>query len=180
MQVRAALSLINQVLDEKLEGIGVRSSGESTGEEVGAGISSPPDTVEALRRVSVFADQPTEHLHWFVENAKEMRLQPGDILFRKGDAADNMVIYLEGEGHASREHRSAAFANDGVPESVRALIEKIAKHAYKVTDDDIAAAKAAGLTEDQIFELAVCTAMGQASRQYENALAALAEATGGK
>lgn len=84
---------------------------------------------------------------------------------------------LEGDGRATREHRKAAFANDGVPEAARALIDKVAKTAYKVTDEDVAAVKAAGLTEDQIFELVVCAAVGQASRQYESAMAALTAAT---
>ena len=42
----------------------------------------------------------------------------------------------------------------------------------------MAAAKASGCTEDQIFELVVCAAVGQSTRLYEAGLAALAEATG--
>jgi hypothetical protein len=38
---------------------------------------------------------------------------------------------------------------------------------------DIAAARASGLSEDQIFETVVCAAVGQATRQYDTALAAL-------
>jgi hypothetical protein len=84
---------------------------------------------------------------------------------------------LEGEGTSSKTDRRAAFANEGVPEAGRALIDKVAKHAYRVTDEDVAAAKAAGLSEDTIFELVVCAAIGQSSRQMDNALAALEEAT---
>jgi len=83
-----------------------------------------------------------------------------------------------GDGKASKEHRTTAFDGGG-PEGAKALIEKVAKHAYKVTDEDIAAAKAAGFTEDQIFELVVCAAIGQANRQLDSALAALDEATKG-
>jgi alkylhydroperoxidase/carboxymuconolactone decarboxylase family protein YurZ len=36
--------------------------------------------------------------------------------------------------------------------------------------------KESGLSEDEVFELVVCAAVGQAARQYESALAALAEA----
>jgi signal transduction histidine kinase len=90
--------------DERLEGLGVRSSGED-GER--AGVASPADAVEALRRVSVFADQPAEQLRWFVENAEERRLQPGEVLFRKGDAADYMLVYLEGEAHSRRDENMA-------------------------------------------------------------------------
>lgn len=80
---------------------------------------------------------------------------------------------LEGAGKASREERRAAFDNRGVSAAGQALIDKVARHAYRVTDEDIAAAKTAGLTEDQIFELCVCAAMGQATRQYDAAIAAL-------
>lgn len=83
---------------------------------------------------------------------------------------------LEGPGQSSPEQRRAAFANEGVDEPARALIDKVAKHAYKVTDEDVAAVKQS-MSEDQIFELAVCAAVGQASRQLESALAALEAAT---
>jgi hypothetical protein len=83
---------------------------------------------------------------------------------------------LEGDGRASPAERRAAFDNAGLPDPVKMLIGKVAKHAYKVTDDDIAAARSAGLSEDQIFELVVCAAVGQAARQYDAARAALVEA----
>lgn len=80
-------------------------------------------------------------------------------------------------GTAAPAIRRAAFDNREVPEALRGLIDKVARHAYKVVDEDIAAAKAAGFSEDQLFEVVVCAAVGQASRQYEGALAALAAAT---
>jgi len=84
---------------------------------------------------------------------------------------------LEGNGHAAPELRRAAFDNAGLSEPIRSLIEKVANHAYRVTDEDVAAVRAAGLSEDQIFEIVVCAAVGQASRQYTGALAVLASAT---
>lgn len=80
---------------------------------------------------------------------------------------------LLGPGKASGEARRAAYDNTGVPEAARALIDKVVKTASKVTDEDIAATKRAGLSEDEIFELVVCAAYGQATRQLETALAAL-------
>jgi hypothetical protein len=85
---------------------------------------------------------------------------------------------LEGDGTASPAERRAAFNNSGVAEPLGALVDKVAKHAYRVTDYDIAAAKVSGLGEDQVFEIVVCAAIGQATRQYEMALAALKDATG--
>jgi hypothetical protein len=84
---------------------------------------------------------------------------------------------LDGDGKASTELRRAAFDNAGLDEPMRTLIDNVAYHAYRVTDEDVAAVRTAGLSEDQIFEIVVCAAIGQASRQYHNALAALASAT---
>jgi heptaprenylglyceryl phosphate synthase len=86
---------------------------------------------------------------------------------------------LEGDGKASPSERRAAFNNSKLAEPVGTLIEKIARYAYRVTDENIAAAKVSGLSEDQIFEIAVCAAVGQATRQYDSALAALEAASGG-
>jgi signal transduction histidine kinase len=62
--------------------------------------SSPPDKIEALRGVQVFADLPDEQLQWFADNAEDHRFAMGDVVFRKGDKAETMVVYLEGEVHA--------------------------------------------------------------------------------
>jgi hypothetical protein len=81
---------------------------------------------------------------------------------------------LDGDGRASRAERRAAFDNATLTEPLHRLISKVAKHPTQITDGDVAAVKASGLSEDQIFELVVCAAVGQATRQYQNALAALA------
>ena len=85
---------------------------------------------------------------------------------------------LGGGGTALPEMRRAAFDGAGLNEPLRSLVDKVALHADQVTDDDIGAVRAAGLSEDQIFEVAVCAAIGQADREYNNARAALAAATG--
>jgi alkylhydroperoxidase family enzyme len=85
---------------------------------------------------------------------------------------------LEGDGRASHSERRAAFNNSGLAAPLSALADKVARHAYRVTDEDIAAARESGLSEDQVFEIVVCAAIGQATRQYDTALAALEAATG--
>jgi hypothetical protein len=87
-----------------------------------------------------------------------------------------VVRVLEGDGRAPRDQRHAAFDNAGLNEPLHTLINKVAEQPAQVTDQDIAAVKASGLAEDEIFELVVCAAVGQATRQYETALEALAEA----
>ena len=84
---------------------------------------------------------------------------------------------LQGPGTASAATRRAAFDNQGVPEPARALVAKVAKAAWTVTNADVAATKSAGVSEDEIFELTVCAALGQATRQLDDALAALDAAT---
>lgn len=84
---------------------------------------------------------------------------------------------LEGDGQASHAQRRAAFDNAASGEPLATLIRKLTKQAHEITDQDVAAARASGLSEDQIFELVVCAAVGQATRQHDAALAALESAT---
>jgi hypothetical protein len=100
---------------------------------------------------------------------------------KKGTAHRAVVIrVLEGDGRASRAARRAAFENAGLSEPLRTLIDKVARQPAQVSDEDIAAVLASGESEDQIFELVVCAAIGAAMRQYEAALHALEEAMIGK
>jgi len=85
---------------------------------------------------------------------------------------------LEGDGQLPSSGRQAAFHNRGVRGPAGALVDKVARQAWRVRDEDFAAAQATGLNEDQVFEMVVCAAIGQATRQYEAALAALDAATG--
>src|SRR5678815_4586276 len=86
--------------EAKIEGVGVPVTVSGAVESFVATSSSPEDKVEALRHVRVFADLPEDQLKWFADNAEEMRLSPGEVLFRKGDPPEWMVVYLEGEVHA--------------------------------------------------------------------------------
>ena len=69
---------------------------------------------------------------------------------------------LEGEGTSSKVQRRGAFDDAGRAEPLSTLVRKIAKQAHKVTDDDIAAARASGLSEDQVFEVVVCVVVAPA------------------
>jgi hypothetical protein len=83
---------------------------------------------------------------------------------------------LEGDGEASLADRRAAFNNGVLVEPVRRLVNKVAGNARMIAEDDINRARQSGMSEDQIFEIVVCAAIGQASRQYDSAKAALEEA----
>ena len=83
---------------------------------------------------------------------------------------------LAGDGKALPALRTSAFKNRGLAEPLDVLVKKVAMDPNAVTDDDISAAKRSGLNEDQIFEIIVCAAIGQATRQYDAAMATLAVA----
>ena len=83
---------------------------------------------------------------------------------------------LDAPGKATRAQRHAAFDDKGVEGPLETLIKKVASRPARITDEDIGAARAQGLGEDQIFELVICAAVGQSSRQYESALSALDQA----
>ena len=85
---------------------------------------------------------------------------------------------LHGAGKSSPEQRGRAFSNADIPQPLESLLGKVAARPAEVTDADFAAAKAAGYTEDQLFEMVVAAAVGQSARQYEAGLAALSEAAG--
>ena len=57
---------------------------------------------------------------------------------------------------------------------IAALVDKVHRHAYKLTDEDVQAARAAGLSEAALYELIVIAAVGAATRRLEAGLAVLA------
>jgi hypothetical protein len=84
---------------------------------------------------------------------------------------------LHGPGFSSAHLRRAAFDNSGVDCRAQGLVDAVARNAWKITDEQVADTLAAGVCEEVVFELAVCAALGQATRQLSAALAALDEAT---
>jgi hypothetical protein len=87
---------------------------------------------------------------------------------------------VNGDGHTPAEERGRAFRNRGLPRPLDVLIDKVARKPALVTDADIAAAREAGWTEDQLLELITCAAAGQSARQYQAGMAALGAATGAR
>jgi hypothetical protein len=72
--------------------------------------------------------------------------------------------------------RRAAFDGKGLEAPLDTFIKKVAEQPARITDEDVGAARALGRSEDQIFELVICAAVGQSSRHYESALEALDQA----
>jgi alkylhydroperoxidase family enzyme len=112
----------------------------------------------------------------------------GDGNGRYGPFTERLVESVLGTpGRTGNELRCAVFARaarlsgrggkpgigEGVPESLAAYLDKVALHAYKVTDEDLAALQRAGNSDDALFEMTVSAALGAALGRLERGLAAL-------
>ena len=82
---------------------------------------------------------------------------------------------LEGPGETDPALRRAAAEGKGLPADLQALIDKIHRHAYKVTDDDIARLQAK-YGDDRLFEIVVSSALGASRQRLMAGLRALEEA----
>lgn len=80
---------------------------------------------------------------------------------------------LASEGTLSREVRRAAFEAGATDPAMAAFVRTVDRHAYEVTDEDVRNL-GKSLSDDQIFELAVSTALGASMRRLKAGLDALA------
>ena len=106
--------------DAKIEDVGEPLVVTGEVDSIIATNSSPEDIVEALRRVHVFSDLPEDQLKWFADNVEDRRFAAGDVVFRKGDPPDWMVVFLEGEIHAywdEHDHDMVYIGRAGEPAS---------------------------------------------------------------
>ena len=69
--------------------------------------------------------------------------------------------------------RAGGQGGKDIPPALAAYVDKVARHAYKVTDDDLAALQRAGHSDDALFEVTVAAALGAALGRLERGLAAL-------
>ena len=81
---------------------------------------------------------------------------------------------LKGPGESLPAIGHAAADGAGVPADLQPLVDKIHRHAYKVTDDDMARAQAK-YGDDQMFEIVVSAALGASRRRLLAGLQALNE-----
>lgn len=60
-----------------------------------------------------------------------------------------------------------------IPPALAPYLDKVARHAYQVTDEDLAAVARAGYSEDAVFEVTLAAAVGAGLARLERGLAAL-------
>jgi alkylhydroperoxidase family enzyme len=82
---------------------------------------------------------------------------------------------LRTDGHTAPALRQAAAACAELPPHLTALVEKIHRHAYRVTDEDLASLRAQH-SEDELFEIIVAAALGAAAARLQAGLRALDQA----
>ena len=88
-------------------------------------------------------------------------------------------------GHTTSKLRHAVFARafgphprgENIAPDLARYVDKVALHAYKVTDEDLVALKRAGNSDDLLFEVTVSAALGAAVGRLERGLSALREAS---
>jgi alkylhydroperoxidase family enzyme len=81
---------------------------------------------------------------------------------------------LDGPGRVDASVRRQV-AGGIPPADLATLVQKIHTHAYRVTDADVDALRAA-YTDDQLFEVIVAAALGAAEHRLQRALAVLEDA----
>ncbi len=82
---------------------------------------------------------------------------------------------LDGPGETDPAIRYAAAEEVGMADDLRVLVEKIHRHPYRVTDEEIAALQAK-YGDDRLFEIIVSAAVGASRRRLMAGLRALEEA----
>ncbi|WP_406021728.1 hypothetical protein OH802_21090 [Nocardioides sp. NBC_00850] len=117
-------------------------------------------------RVRRWAMRPSRRLDRLAEAARRLY----DAVLE----ADPALTSATTSGHLRR------CAYDGVVDEpvLAQYVAKVRQHAHRITDADITALRAHGLSDDAIFELTVAAALGEGQRRLAAGLALLEPAAG--
>jgi hypothetical protein len=80
---------------------------------------------------------------------------------------------FESPGRTEPAAREAAGRGGALPEPAKSYAAKVRDESYRITDDDLAKLAAAGLGDDEVFELTVAAAVGAALHRFEAGMRAL-------
>jgi hypothetical protein len=84
-------------------------------------------------------------------------------------------VVFEAPARSNAAVRAAAASGGPLAEPVQSYAAKVRDESYRVTDSDIAELRAAGVSEDEIFEVTVAAALGAACHRLDAGLRALRE-----
>ncbi len=94
--------------------------------------------------------------------------------FRSGVGTTSLAFRRAVEEQAARwATGQAADEAEPIPEALQSYLKKVTLHAYKITDADIQELKAAGYSEDEIFELTLSATLGASRARLDLGLSLL-------
>ena len=105
--------------------------------------------------------------------SEDMQRIADDILMSSGETSQTLRQAIQGRAFAISSHTSSEKEN--IPSELIPYIDKIALHAYKVTDEDIATLREQGHSEDALFEITLSAALGTSLARLHYGLTALEE-----
>jgi hypothetical protein len=82
-------------------------------------------------------------------------------------------VVFEGPARTDPAVRTAAGSGGPLIEPMRSYAAKVREESYRVTDADVAELRAAGVSEDEIFEITVAAALGAACYRLDAGLRVL-------
>jgi hypothetical protein len=103
--------------------------------------------------------------------------EPHDLYAQRWRRLEDAI--LRSSGTLDAGVREALTAGREIPGPLALYVDKVTRHAYRVTDDDVLALLAAGYSQDQIFEATLSVALGAAQRRLRAGLEALRTARPG-
>ena len=80
---------------------------------------------------------------------------------------------LTAPGETPTEVRRAVLERATAPDPLAPYVSNVVRHAYRVTDTDVARLRHAGHSDDSLFEITVAAAVGAALHRLDRGLAAL-------
>jgi len=94
------------------------------------------------------------------------------LTYTRGETPETLRRLVQ-QRAAARSCRSAVASGNGLTPPIEAYVDRVALYAYRVTDRDIETLRAAGCSEDAIFELTLCAAVGAAIGRMGQAASAI-------
>jgi alkylhydroperoxidase family enzyme len=88
------------------------------------------------------------------------------ILGTKGETSSELRKSIEAR---------AAGESAELPDALAGYVEKVARHAYRITDEDTQGLERAGYSQDAIFEITLSAAIGAGRARLQRGLAVLKE-----